>query len=355
MMLFQRRLFMELVRNTLTTLLLLVSILVLVLCATVTHNTDGLTLLTFLRAVPAFAAPQIQLLLPLSVLVAVVITYGRAAADNEVDTLRASGVHPLHIMTPGLLFGALMSLLLLLCVDHVVPLAEVAKKRVQKDVDIPGLLRAKLSAGEPVELDDTVTIAADGFKGESAVNLRVLYYGPDHTLEREVVAARAEIRMNAESAEIEVTLHDVQTVRGSYFTTVEGVIIRPLPRDIADYNENQLSSPQLLAWERRARGPIDGFTIEEAHLTKELRLASSTACLLFVILGLPVALMFRRHDRTASFLVAFLLALFVYYPSREISIALTKRGALAPELAAWSGNAFLLFVGLFLCWRVFRR
>jgi len=355
MMLFQRRLFMELLRNTLTTMLLLVSILLLVLCATVTHNTDGLTLLAFVRAVPAFAAPQVQLLLPLSVLVAVVITYGRAAADNEVDTLRASGVHPLHVMTPGLLFGALTSLLLLLCLDYAIPMAEVAKKRVQKDVDISSLLKAKLSSGEPVELDDNTTIAADGFIGSSAINMRVLIFGDDHQLERELVAARAEMRMNVEAAEIEVTLHELQAVKGPRITSSEVVITRPLPKSIADFNEKQLSSPQLQAWELRDHGPVVGYSVAEAHLTSQLRLASSAACLLFVILGLPVALMFRRHDRTASFLVAFLLALFVYYPSREISIALTKRGTLAPELAAWSGNVVLLLIGLLLCWRVFRR
>jgi lipopolysaccharide export system permease protein len=87
----------------------------------------------------------------------------------------------------------------------------------------------------------------------------------------------------------------------------------------------------------------------------DLRLASAAACLLFVILGLPVALMFRKHDRTAAFLVAFLLALFLYYPSREVSIALTRREAISPMVASWSGNVFLLAIGLVLCWRVFRR
>jgi lipopolysaccharide export system permease protein len=355
MMLFQRRLFMELARNTATTMLLLLAILVLVLCAAITHNTEGLTLLAFVRAVPTFAAPQVQLLLPLSVLVAVVLTYGRAAADNEVDTLRASGVHPLHVMTPGLLFGALASLALLACLDHFIPLAEVAKKRLQKDVDIAGLLRAKLSAGEPVELDDHTTISVDSFEGDRARGMRVLIYGREHQIERELVADSAELRVDMEGAAIEVTFHGLEAVRGPHIAGKETVITYPLPKDIADFEEKHLTSAQLRAWELRGREPEMGYTIAEASLTRDLRLASSMACLLFVVLGLPVALMFRRHDRTASFLVAFLLALFVYYPSREVSIALTRRGVFAPELAAWSGNAVLLGVGLVLCWRVFRR
>ena len=51
-MLFQRRLFAELLRNTLTTSLLLLSVLLLVACVQIVHSVDGLSLGTFVRALP---------------------------------------------------------------------------------------------------------------------------------------------------------------------------------------------------------------------------------------------------------------------------------------------------------------
>jgi len=356
MMLFQRRIFGELMRNTVTTLVLLTAVLVLILCAQIVHKLEGLSLTMFARTVPVFAATLMHVTLPLAVLVAVVITYGRAAADNEVDTLRASGVHPLHVMTPGLVFGALMTLLLLFATDHVVPYAEVAKRRLVKDVPLAELLKAKLSAGEPVELDDNTVISADGFDDRGhALGMRVLIFDDDHVLKNEIVASNAEIAYLEASAEIEVTLRNLHAVKGPRIESKAVVIRRPLPKPVASLDETELSTPQLLAWGGRAHGPVSGFNARIAGLTVQLRLASAAACLLFVVLGLPVALMFRRHDRTASFLVAFLIALFLYYPAREVSIALANKGVLSPTVASWSGNVVLLLIGLVLCWRVFRR
>ncbi|HYN64307.1 MAG TPA: LptF/LptG family permease, partial [Candidatus Limnocylindrales bacterium] len=89
----------------------------------------------------------------------------------------------------------------------------------------------------------------------------------------------------------------------------------------------------------------------ESHM----RLSDSAAALIFVLLGLPVSLLWRRYDRTGAFLVAFLLALFLYYPSQQISFALARMDALSPLVAAWSGNVLLLVLSLGLMWRVFRR
>jgi len=74
-----------------------------------------------------------------------------------------------------------------------------------------------------------------------------------------------------------------------------------------------------------------------------------------VILGLPVALRFRRHDRIGAFLVAFLLALFLYYPSQRVSRVMAEEGILPAVVASWSGHAFLVLVSLGLSWRVLRR
>jgi lipopolysaccharide export system permease protein len=356
MMLFQRRLLYELLRNTLTTLLLLTLVLILIMSAQVVQRTEGLTLELFARSLPIFAAAQLDLTLPIAVLVAVVLTYGRAAADNEIDTLRASGVHPLHVVTPGLLFGGLMGLLLLADMDYVRPWAERAKRRILKDGDFTGLLRNKLSVGEPVELDKGTIISAEDFDEQGrALRMRVQIYDDDGDLERELVARTAELRLNRETSMLEVTLRDFETVKGPTFSGTEWTITRALPRGIALLRESALTTAQLLAWLQRDEERRWGIDEAEARLQVHMRLAASTASLLFVLLGLPVALMFRRNDRTGAFLVAFLLALFLYYPSREISMALTRQEALPPLLASWSGNLFLFVISLVLLWRVFRR
>ena len=357
MMLFQRRLFAELVRNTLTTTALLLSVLTLIVSVQVVHSADGLSLGFFARALPIQAATQLDVILPIAVLVSVVLTYGRAAADNEIDTLRASGVHPLHVVVPGLVFGELCALLLLLGLDYGKPLVKRLQLRLVRGEDIAAFIHNKLTAGEPVELEGGRTVLdADGFDSEGrALRMRVQLYDDQHNLQSALTAEQAEIRVDSERGEIEITFRDFQTIKGPRFEGQEFVITRQLPRDIKDLDAKYLTTPQLLAWADRGRDPSPATTAREALIETHMRLSNAGAALVFVLLGLPVALLWRRHDRTGAFLVAFLLALFLYYPSQQISFALAKLDALSPALAAWSGNVLLLLLSLGLMWRVFRR
>ncbi|HZL99793.1 MAG TPA: LptF/LptG family permease, partial [Planctomycetota bacterium] len=357
MMLFQRRLFMELLRNMLSTALLLLAVLMLVVSVQVVHGTDGLSLAFFARALPIQAAAQLDVILPVAVLVAVVLTYGRAAADNEIDTLRASGVHPVHVAVPGLVFGLLCAVVLLLGLDYAKPLARRLQLRIVRGEDIAAFVRNKLAAGEPVELEGGRTVlAADGFDEEgNALRLRVQLYDSEHNLETELTAEKAEIRADSERAEIEITFRDFETIRGPHFSGDEFILTRKLPREIKDLDERQLTTPQLLAWAERGRDPSRSFSARTALIETHMRLSNSAAALVFVLLGLPVALLWRRHDRTGAFLVAFLLALFLYYPSQQVSFALARKEALSPALAAWSGNVLLVLLSSGLMWRVFRR
>jgi lipopolysaccharide export system permease protein len=356
MMLFQRRIFSELFWNTITTWLLLTAILVLILCSQAVVRTEGLTLMMFVRSVPIFATTEMNLIMPISILVAVILTYGRAAADNEIDTLRASGVHPIHVFMPGLVFGAFMSAGMLVALDFVRPEMERAKKRMAKDTDLAALLRNKLSAGEPVRLDDQTLIAVDGFDAEGrALGMRVQIYSEEDELEREIVADSATLRFKRETAEFEVTLFDFEAVVGPYMRGEEMTITRPLPRDVALVREEHMTTPQLMAWLDRHPSRRTGFSETFARLDLHERMSDALSCLLFVILGIPVALMFKRHDRTGAFLVAFLLTLFIYFPAKRISFELARGGALTPLMASWTGLLFMLVLGLGLSWRVARR
>ena len=355
-MLFQRRLLVELLRQTASALLMLSVILVLASCAQVLQHPEGVTLLSLARILPIFAASQIDVTLPLSVLVAVVLTYGRAAADNEIDALRTSGVHPLQIALPGLIFGALMSLTLLAGQDYFKPWVETAKDRFRKDVDVGAVLRSKLSSGEPVKLNNGRTvISVDGFnEAGQALGMRLQQYSEAGEIERELLAERAEVGVQVARAELTLTLFNVRTVRGPRFEGVETTITLDLGRDAADLDLDDLSTPQLLADLRRG-DRLDGFTRPEVELEVSMRLAGAAACLLFTLVGMPLALILRRGDRTGAFLVAFLVALFLYFPSREVSIYQADKQLLSPAVASWTGSALLFVLGAGLCRRALLR
>jgi lipopolysaccharide export system permease protein len=76
----------------------------------------------------------VALTLPMSVLVAVLYAFSRLAAENEVTALKASGVSPWRLVTPALMWGAVMSLFLLAFNDQVLPRANFRLKTLQDDI-----------------------------------------------------------------------------------------------------------------------------------------------------------------------------------------------------------------------------
>jgi lipopolysaccharide export system permease protein len=84
----------------------------------------------FLLSIPFTVA----LTVPMSVLVAVLYAFSRLAAENEVTALRASGVSPWRLVGPAIGGGVVMSILLLIFNDQVLPRANHQLKSLQDDI-----------------------------------------------------------------------------------------------------------------------------------------------------------------------------------------------------------------------------
>lgn len=357
MTLLQRRVFLELMGNAVLALALLVVVLMLVASVEIVAKVDGLSALDFLATVPLSLAVFIDLMLPLSVLVSVVMTYGRLASDNELDALRASGVSPLTLLVPGLVFGLLGSLLLLLALDYGKPYAERAYRRAIRGTDLAQVLSRRLASAEPIALDERTILSIDevGPDGQ-ARNVRIQILDDEGKVLQEFVAERASIVADVERGLLVVNLPEYRQAAGSEAVRGRDLLIeRPLGRSHVDLNIEQLTTPQLLAWLARDPGARGIFKERLVRIAVDTRLSGAASCVIFVLLGVPVALRFRRTDRMGAFLVAFVLALFVYYPAVRVGKALAVRDVLPSLAAAWTGNALLLLVGLLLTRRVLSR
>lgn len=356
MTLLQRRIFLELVGNCVVALVLLLAVLVLVASVEIIAKVEGLGVLEFLGTVPVFLAAAVDLVLPLSVLVAVVMTYGRLASDNEVDAVRASGISPRTLVVPGLLFGLLASVLLLLALDYGKPYAERTKRRILRDLPMAEMLAKGLSTGEPVNLDDNTILSIESIDEEGiAYGVRIQTLDDDGVVTREIVAESARIYVDIEKSMLVVELHEYRQTVGGGMSGESWSVERPIARSLVDLNISQLTTPQLVAWLRRAPGKRGIFAPQRVAIAVEGRLSGAASCVIFVLLGMPVALRFRRSDRVGAFLVAFLIALFLYYPSVRITKALATREVVPPMAAAWSGNALLLGAGMVFSRRALKR
>jgi lipopolysaccharide export system permease protein len=104
----------------------------------------GLPINVLLEVLVLSLAWMLALSVPMGILVAVLMNFGRMSGDNEIVALKAAGVNPLSLLRPVLLMGVLMALLLYVFNDKVLPeanhragslLSSIARKRPQAFIE----------------------------------------------------------------------------------------------------------------------------------------------------------------------------------------------------------------------------
>ena len=81
----------------------------------------GLELITILEYLFLNLAWILALSVPMAVLLATLMTFGRLAEDNEINAMRASGIGFLTIMRSPVLFGAIITILLIYFNNYILP------------------------------------------------------------------------------------------------------------------------------------------------------------------------------------------------------------------------------------------
>ena len=76
------------------------------------------------------------------------------------------------------------------------------------------------------------------------------------------------------------------------------------------------------------------------------RIAFSSSCFFFVLVGAPLAITQARRQVLTNFLACFLPIILIYYPVVMLCMTQSKTGIVDPAWAMWMGNLILLAGGL---------
>ena len=161
----------------------------------------------FLLSIPFTVA----LTLPMSVLVAVLYAFSRLAAENEVTALKASGVSPWRLVTPALVAGVLMSLVLLAFNDQVLPRANYKLKTLQDDIAQTKptfLLRPQVI--NAISEGKLYLKAGAIDRGSGQMHQVVIYDLGDPTRRRTIYADSGNINFAENRRDLEMVLYDGQ-------------------------------------------------------------------------------------------------------------------------------------------------
>jgi len=319
------------------------------------------------RLVGYFLPGILTFTLPMAVLVGILLGLSRLAADSEVTAMRASGVGVLS-------FLRIVSILAFICWGagllnsiYVAPRAAQALLRYEADT--------KNGA--------QATIAVEPHVFYEGLNNKVLYVqdvvpGPNGTaLWKHVFLADLANPASPQTTSAPASLHII--------SANEAVIVSNGPQqlrmDLSDGSRHDTvaSNPNEydISTFRATELPIQtGQQEDETHLSRRdtpthalslsdlrsppspadvrpyqiefySRFAGPTACLVLMLVGVPLGLSSRRGGKGSGFVLTLLLV-FLYYILSASGIALARQGKLSPLLGVWGANIIFAVAGAIL-------
>ncbi len=320
--------------------------------------------------------------LPMGMLTATLLIFGRFSADQELTAIRASGISLLSLVTPILLLSLVLCGVSALVNLYVGPRCRVAyndlRYRLQAEFsssylpegrfikDFPGYI-FYVGKNRKGDLEDVIVFAQ---KNETNIFM--------------IKAPRAKLQPDLPHRRLNLTLYD-----SKHFTLGKGRVLSSfgeveLQLDLEPEKKrsekpplSDMAFPQLLAeardLEQRTRAPAmphegspgsrEVQTNAAERGPKELltpvlfqihrQVAFSFACFGFTLVGIPLGIRVHRRETNIGIAIALLLVA-VYYSFILIGQSLDTRPEYMPQLIVWLPNFLFQGVGAALLWRANR-
>jgi len=314
-----------------------------------------LTLATFYAA---RMPPILLLLLPFSLLIALLHTLGKLSTNREIIAMIQSGRGVLRITVPLIVIGTMCALLSLCLNYHWAPTAEGRQDEILAEAsDKPATKAAHVLYHNPENhrLWMIGSFPSDYQNGSPLLDVEVTTTDDHHTLVSRLFATHAvwDRIQHLWTFQNPVIGH-YQPGQPPVFDTQTGPLVlnswseTPWQLIKPGLSASYLGIPDLNGW-LQANSRHLPFADPAPYLTQwHYRWALPFSCLVNVLLATPLAIHFSRRGPGAGIFVAIVLSALMLFIS-NVSLAFGAAGTLHPALAAWLPNlAFtLLAIELF--------
>lgn len=331
----------------------------------VVRNTSTLTdvLEVFLFTLPNL----FKVTIPMAVLVGILLGLSRLAADSEIIAMRASGLGIAYFARVASIVAAGGTLLGLANSLYLAPRANQAILAMEHQLETS---QASYEIQPRVFYEDFknfVLYVQDVRSGAGAANWRKVFMA-------NVADPANPVVTTAETATVVNDSPQVLLMRlrnGAEHETVPGhpdqskitafsSTVRPLELsaqggvhlgrvDTAIY---ALPMNALLERINSSKGSSKGGSDARRYLIElHNRFAYPVACLVLMLVGVPLGVASRRGGKSSGFVFALLLVSLYYFLS-SVGIALGRQDKLSAFSAVWSANLLFAAAGLFLLWQM---
>jgi LPS export ABC transporter permease LptG/LPS export ABC transporter permease LptF len=306
----------------------------------------------------------LKVTIPMGVLVGILLGLSRMAADSEVTAMRASGVSVRKFLRIISVFGLAAWVLALVNTVIVEPRSAAALAGLQN----------KLAATQ-ISFEVQPHVFYEGFKNHvlyvedvSSASGAAVWKNvfdadistpgaPKITIAKEAIVSASgteAIRLHLINGETHDTNTNSRTPDQYTITTFEetdiAISLPPVTKPAQEaVPVAQLSTRELY---RQKYNPNKEFA-RWYWIEFNRRLALPTACLVLVLIGIPLGLSAKKGGKGAGFVLTIVLV-FIYYFVSIIGVSLARGGKMSPVLGVWMANIVFALVGIVLLARTDR-
>jgi lipopolysaccharide export system permease protein len=322
--------------------------------------------------------------LPMGVLTATLLVFGRFSADQELTAVRASGISLLSLISPILLLSLALCGLSALVNMEIGPRCRIAYTSILFNLKLE-LSGAQMPEGRFIKDFPGYIFYTGRNRGGEMQDVMVFVLKNETNVVTTVRAARGRLEVDAPNRLLMLRLYDGKTVDFREGRMIPGAFaelplqldlnknrtttFRPKISDMTagqlwdelhDWEERlnapppdrQLSADQLRA-RRRELGRLLGDPTTPIRFQIHQQVAFSFACFGFTLVGIPLGIRMHRRETNVGIGVALMLVA-VYYSFVLLGQSLDTRAEYAPHLIVWLPNLIFQAVGGVLLWRANR-
>lgn len=347
---------------------------------------EGLGPLAVGQLLPYLLPVSLQHAFPATALFSVSCVYGRMAGDGEVSTVKASGISPLKILQPALIFAFLLSPVALVLSDLAVSWGRPGIHRVVM-LSIEDIVYRKMESQRSY-IGKGFSIYVRDVEGRVMKSPRITISQGGTPMKFKAEEGRLRLDVENESLYLELTNSSLN--RGS---EIQGYIPKkesyPIPladgwkTPTADQLRPSEMPLRLIATERlrqdqRLRAAEEKLAAHTAfslltsrpeeivaesgrQMVAEInrshrilvklqvepwrRWSEGFSCFFFVLIGAPLAMIAKTSEYWMTFAKAFLPTILIYYSLFILGLDMAKQSVF-PPYGVWIGNAVLGVIGI---------
>ena len=322
--------------------------------------------------------------LPMGMLTATLLVFGRFSADQELTAVRASGISLLSLISPILLLSLALCALSALVNMEIGPRCRVAYTKILFNLGMQ-LTGAQLPERTFIKEFKGYVLYVDKNRGGELEDVMAWVLKDETNSVTYVRAARGKLEKDVPNRRLNLILYDAKSLDLREGRMVLGVFAEvsyeldfgqkrqlKFSPAITDMTSGQLWD-ELQECERRLKLPdtVGNLTADELRAKKKKlakmvgdptspirfqihqQIAFSFACFGFTLVGIPLGIRMHRRETNVGVGVALLLVA-VYYSFILLGHALDTHGEYAPHLIVWLPNFLFQAIGAVLLWRANR-